>query len=180
MGIFHGRSSRHYAINSYGVNKMEDLLQAILAVVKDTPSIAIWVLAIFYGFKVVVVGSIYGVIRFCVSKIHDAIVANINAKAEINDIKLKELYIKEKELEHKAAEDKCRRIFKDIITIDSTPEYLIEMLSKYRRAIMTNSNIVGGVNYIHERHMKALAEFVALELENPESDLSKAVREFKL
>ncbi len=54
---------------------MEDVIDSVMKLVVSSPSIAIWVLAIIYGFKVVVVGSIYGTIRFVVAKIHDAWVA---------------------------------------------------------------------------------------------------------
>jgi hypothetical protein len=57
---------------------MEDVVDSVMKLVVDSPSVAIWVLAIIYGFKVVVVGSIYGTIRFVVAKIHDAWVAPKN------------------------------------------------------------------------------------------------------
>lgn len=53
---------------------MEQLVDAILNVVKATPSIAVWVLVIIYGFKVAVVGSIFGVIRLGILKLHNYMV----------------------------------------------------------------------------------------------------------
>ena len=53
---------------------MEQLADSLIAVLKDSPSLAIWVLAIIYGFKVVVVGSVYGTIKHVVNKLHDVLV----------------------------------------------------------------------------------------------------------
>jgi hypothetical protein len=50
---------------------MEQLADAIIKALGESPQIALWVLAIIYGFKVVVVGSIFGVIKFTVEKLHN-------------------------------------------------------------------------------------------------------------
>ena len=39
--------------------------------VASLPQMALWVLIGFWAYKVVVVGSIYGLIRFCVAKLHN-------------------------------------------------------------------------------------------------------------
>lgn len=49
-----------------------DVFNSIIELVKALPDLAIWILVIFYGFKVVVVGSIYGVIRFVVDRLATA------------------------------------------------------------------------------------------------------------
>lgn len=46
-----------------------DVFNSIIELVKALPDLAVWILVIFYGFKVVVVGSIYGTIRFVVDRI---------------------------------------------------------------------------------------------------------------
>lgn len=48
---------------------MEEL-KLLITLVKDLPAMAIWLLVIFYGYKVIIVGSIYGVIRFAISRLH--------------------------------------------------------------------------------------------------------------
>lgn len=63
---------------------MEQLAESAIAVIKDSPSLAIWVLAIIYGFKVVVVGSIYGTIKHVVNKLHDALVNPKRKQVEID------------------------------------------------------------------------------------------------
>jgi hypothetical protein len=46
---------------------MEEL-KLLIGMVKDLPAMALWVLAGFWAYKVIVIGSIYGVIKFVVSK----------------------------------------------------------------------------------------------------------------
>lgn len=46
---------------------MEEL-KLLTEMVAGLPSMALWVIALFFAYKVVCVGSIYGVIRFCVEK----------------------------------------------------------------------------------------------------------------
>lgn len=48
---------------------MEEL-KTLIAMVKELPDLALWVIALFWAYKVVVIGSIYGVIRFVVEKTH--------------------------------------------------------------------------------------------------------------
>ena len=50
---------------------MDEVIDSVMKLVVDSPNIALWVLVIIYGFKVVIVGSIYGTIRFVVAKLHD-------------------------------------------------------------------------------------------------------------
>lgn len=46
----------------------------IIKAVAGLPHMAIWALVVIYGYKVAVIGSIYGVIRFVVMKMHDVMV----------------------------------------------------------------------------------------------------------
>lgn len=48
---------------------MEEL-QAIVEMIAKLPQTALWVLIGFWTYKVVVVGSIYGLIRFAIDKLH--------------------------------------------------------------------------------------------------------------
>lgn len=47
---------------------MEEL-KLLVTMVANLPSMALWVIALFFAYKVVVVGSIYGVIRFVAEKL---------------------------------------------------------------------------------------------------------------
>ena len=53
---------------------MDAVIDSVMKLVVDSPNIALWVLVIIYGFKVVIVGSIYGVVRFAIDKAHSAYV----------------------------------------------------------------------------------------------------------
>lgn len=47
-----------------------DELKLLVEMVANLPSMALWVIAFFFAYKVVVIGSIYGVIRFGIDKMH--------------------------------------------------------------------------------------------------------------
>ena len=49
---------------------MEEL-KLLVEMVAKLPTLAIWVVALFYAYKVVIIGSVYGLIRFIVTKLHD-------------------------------------------------------------------------------------------------------------
>lgn len=48
---------------------MEEILTPVINALSETPSLAIWALVVVYAYKAIVVGSIYGVIRFCVTQL---------------------------------------------------------------------------------------------------------------
>ena len=48
---------------------MEEL-KILIEMVANLPSVALWVLAGFWAYKVVVIGSVYGVIRLGINKLH--------------------------------------------------------------------------------------------------------------
>lgn len=80
---------------------MEQLAESAIAVIKDSPSLAIWVLAIIYGFKVVVVGSIYGTIKHVVNKLHDVLVNPKRKQVEIDvEAQLRGVTIESRHLIH--------------------------------------------------------------------------------
>lgn len=73
---------------------MEQLADSLIAVLKDSPDLAIWVLAIIYGFKVVVVGSVYGTIKHVVNKLHDVLVNPKRKVVQVDvDAKLRSMTI---------------------------------------------------------------------------------------
>lgn len=48
---------------------MEEL-KILVNMVATLPQMALWVIAFFFAYKVMIVGSIYGVIRFCVERLY--------------------------------------------------------------------------------------------------------------
>lgn len=50
---------------------MEEL-KILIGMVEKLPTLALWVIAFFFAYKVIVVGSVYGVIRFVVGKAAEA------------------------------------------------------------------------------------------------------------
>jgi hypothetical protein len=49
---------------------MEEL-QILVGMVADLPSMALWVIAFFFAYKVLILGSIFGVIKLAILKLHD-------------------------------------------------------------------------------------------------------------
>ena len=58
---------------------MTEIKDLLIKILEESPQIAIWVLVIIYAYKVVIAGTIYGVIRFTIRKICDTI---LNYKEE--------------------------------------------------------------------------------------------------
>ena len=50
---------------------MIEELKQLVALVNTLPQLALWVAIGFWAYKVIIVGSIYGVIRMVVTKVHD-------------------------------------------------------------------------------------------------------------
>lgn len=48
---------------------MEEL-KILVNMVASLPQMALWVIAFFFAYKVMIIGSIYGVIRFCVERLY--------------------------------------------------------------------------------------------------------------
>jgi hypothetical protein len=65
---------------------MEEIKQLVEAVA-NLPNIALWLAFFLLVYKVTVVGSIYGVIRFCTQKIHDVFVAKKTREVEYKEIR---------------------------------------------------------------------------------------------
>lgn len=64
-----------------------DELKELIGLVADLPHAALWVIAAIFGYKVIVVGSIYGVVRFVVEKTHDWLVAKKAREVEYKEIR---------------------------------------------------------------------------------------------
>lgn len=64
---------------------MEEL-KILVDMVAKLPGTALWVIAMFWAYKVVVIGSVYGVIRFVVEKAHSWLTT---PKHELQDVKIR-------------------------------------------------------------------------------------------
>jgi hypothetical protein len=69
-------------------DRMEEL-RMLLETVGKLPQMALWVAIGFWAYKVVVVGSVYGVIRFVVSKGHDYLVQRKTIPPEVKRIEVR-------------------------------------------------------------------------------------------
>lgn len=64
---------------------MEEL-KLLVEMVAGLPSLALWVIAAFFAYKVVVIGSIYGVIRFVAGRMFDWLQAR---KVEVKEVEVR-------------------------------------------------------------------------------------------
>lgn len=67
-----------------------EVLKLLIEMVKDLPQMALWAIVIFFLYKVVVIGSIYGVIRFSITKICN-LITTINTNRKEKELKHIEL-----------------------------------------------------------------------------------------
>jgi hypothetical protein len=49
---------------------MVDEIKELIGMLEKLPSLALWVIAAFWAYKVIFIGSIYGLIRFAIDKGH--------------------------------------------------------------------------------------------------------------
>ena len=91
---------------------MEEL-KLLVGMVADLPSMALWVIAFFFAYKVAIIGSVYGVIRFVAGRLFDWLLAK---KAE-----------PPREVEYKEI-----RPMLDGMCIKAETEYLIAQLHRLR------------------------------------------------
>lgn len=113
---------------------MEEL-ETLLKLIAGLPQMALWVLAGFWAYKVIFVGSVYGVIRFCVQKAHDYLVTRKTIPPEIKTVEV--------------------RAMLDGLCIGSEVEPLIVQL---RRIVGKNVGIK--TEYIHRQSVNWLREAI--------------------
>lgn len=67
-----------------------ELLKELAGIIKDLPETAIWLLALFFFYKMSIVGSIYGVIRYSIKMLHDWLttpkIRLVNVVEHIDDV----------------------------------------------------------------------------------------------
>jgi hypothetical protein len=62
-------------------------LKLLIQMVSDLPALAVWVLVAFYAYKVTIIGSIYGLMRFAIDRTHSWLVMRKTAAATEVDIR---------------------------------------------------------------------------------------------
>lgn len=100
-----------------------ETFKLLTEMVKDLPDMAIWVIIIFFAYKVVIVGSLYGLIRYIVQSICKAIKTN------------KELSNKAIELKDIKTIDVRAKIADECITVEGVHDQLIEQIKRIRSGI---------------------------------------------
>ena len=63
-----------------------ELLKELLETLKDTPSMAVWVLAIYFAYKALIVYAAYGFGRYVVGKVHDTITFKKVVEVEVEKL----------------------------------------------------------------------------------------------
>lgn len=69
---------------------MEDL-KLLIQMVSNLPSLAVWVLVGYLVYKVAVVGSIYGVLRFAIEKLHSYLVQRKVIPPEVKTVEVRSM-----------------------------------------------------------------------------------------
>lgn len=62
-------------------------LKLLVEMVANLPSMALWVIAFFFIYKVAIIGSVYGVIRFVAGRMFDWLQAKKTAPVEMKEIR---------------------------------------------------------------------------------------------
>jgi len=62
-------------------------LRELVGLVKDLPNAALWVIAAIFLYKVTIVGSVYGVARLAIGKLHDWAVTRKAREVEYKEIR---------------------------------------------------------------------------------------------
>jgi hypothetical protein len=74
---------------------MEEL-KILVGMVADLPQMALWVVALFFAYKVTIVGSIFGVLRLLILKVHSwATTPRENVVTEVRDSDVDRLTIRD-------------------------------------------------------------------------------------
>ena len=110
-----------------------DELKLLVDMVAALPAMALWVIAFFFGYKVVVVGSIYGVIRFVSTELFGWL-----ATEKAREVEYKEI-----------------RPMLDGMCIRAQTDYLISQLHRLK-----GIGTVNGSEYIHRSSIDWLREAI--------------------
>jgi hypothetical protein len=122
---------------------MMDELKLLVGMVADLPSMALWVIAFFFAYKVSIIGSIYGVIRLAIQRLYEW---GISDARKVKIIR-QEIHL----------EDLIHGI---TISSDDTKHLLIGQLKR-----VAGKNVGIGSNYIHQCSVDWLREAITMKEE---------------
>lgn len=117
-----------------------DELKLLIEMVANLPGLALWVLVAFYAYKVIIIGSIYGVIRFAIEKLHSWLTTR---KTELVQVELRG-----------TLDGMC-------ITKGGSHLGLIAQLERLRGISIHG----GGLTYIHESDVRWLRDAIDAKLQ---------------
>lgn len=124
-----------------------DELKLLVEMVANLPSMALWVIAFFFAYKVICIGSIYGVIRFVAGRLFEWLQARKSREVEYKEI----------------------RPMLDGICIKASTDMLVAQLHRLRgRGISIASE------YIHERSVDWLREAIDDRIAKDQSEKKAA------
>lgn len=87
---------------------MEEL-KLLVEMVASLPEMALWVIVMFFAYKTLIVGSVYGLIRFVVMKLHDWAIAKKGAGSVKLSNKFDNLCIGGNESDLAVQLERCKR-----------------------------------------------------------------------
>jgi hypothetical protein len=115
---------------------MEEI-QSLVNIIKSLPTFATWILLGFFAYKITIIGSIYGVIRYCVGELFSWL-----KMGKIESIQIKELT--------STSGDKIRLMGDDL------QDCLVEQLMRIKRETLI---------YIHKDDIEWLKQAIDKQLE---------------
>lgn len=122
---------------------MVDAVKEIMEIIERLPHLAMWILVGLLFYKVVIVGSYFGVARLLILKVHDYLT---RPRQPVKDI-----------IEHK--------IDRFFITSDSTYGYFIAQIHRLRNRVTSIDT-----DYIHSRDVKWLADAITEKIERDKKE----------
>ena len=123
-----------------------ELLKELLEALKDTPSMAVWVLAIYFAYKALIVYAAYGFGRYVVGKAHETITFKKVVEVEI-------------EIEKLFVYQDGRKRFID----DNTRDMFFELLTDIH--ILGNLSADSEHNFIHSSDVRKASNLIRAEIE---------------
>ena len=123
-----------------------ELLKELLETLKDTPSMAVWVLAIYFAYKALIVYAAYGFGRYVVGKAHETITFKKVVEVEV-------------EVEKLFVYQDGRKRFID----DHTRDVFFELLTDIH--ILGNLDSDSEHDFIHSSDVRKASKLIRAEIE---------------
>lgn len=134
---------------------MEEL-KLLIEMVSDLPAMAIWVLVGFFVYKVVIVGSVYGVIKLGITKIHDVLQGMSDRAVKIAE---QEASIEKEKLAIDSYAKLGKRL--DKMCIEGIEYDLLDAVSKIKGSDgFYNRGVSGNSAYIHRSDVRWLLQAI--------------------